>query len=281
MTRAILITGASSGIGATSARELAGRGCLVFAGMRTPPAATSDRTTSDRVVPIELDVTDAASIAAAVARVNTLLTEAGLSGLHGLVNNAGIAISGPLEIVPTAELRRQFEVNVFGAMAVTQASLSLLRRGARIVNMGSIAGRSTVPLLGPYAASKSALASLTDALRQELKEFGIDVSLIEPGSIATPIWGKGQRASETLEHDADPTLIARYADVIARVRRAAITAERGAIPPEAVARAVTHALLAPKPRTRYLVGLDARVQAVLKAWLPDRLHDSLLRRIMA
>ena len=183
----VLVTGASSGIGLASALRLAGAGWRVYGGVRT--AADADALRQHGIEPVELDVTDAAQIDAATAAVGP--------ELDGLVDNAGIAVAAPLELVPLDELRRQLEVNVVGQIAVLQAVLPALRRArGRVVLMGSIGGRSALPFLGPYAASKHALEALADSLRVELRPFGLAVSIVEPGSIATPIWRKGaDRAS--------------------------------------------------------------------------------------
>jgi NAD(P)-dependent dehydrogenase (short-subunit alcohol dehydrogenase family) len=276
---AVVITGASSGIGAACACDLAARGWLVYAGVRDPEAGRAlQARAGGRLTPLSLDVTDAASIGAAAA---TVTQAAGAAGLAGLVNNAGIAVSGPLEIVPLADLRRQFEVNVIGVVAVTQAFLPLLRRArGRIINIGSIAGRSTLPVLGPYSASKHALESLTDALRLELQPFGIEVSIVEPGAIATPIWHKSQAAAATLEAAAARELRELYADVVTRVRRATEQAAGTASHPDTVVRVVRHALTASRPRTRYVVGAGARWRLVLRALLTDRLQDRLLTAVL-
>src|SRR5919198_2886732 len=189
-----LITGASTGIGEACALRLDARGWRVFAGVRREEDAARLRSQlSERSQPVIVDVTDPASIARATATVSSVLKE---EGLAGLVNNAGIAVAGPLEFLSLEEFRRQLEVNVTGQLAVTQACLPQLRRGrGRIVFMGSIAGRVTFPMMGPYSASKHALEALADALRVELQPWGMHVSIVEPGSIATPIWRKGEEAA--------------------------------------------------------------------------------------
>ncbi|RPH80553.1 MAG: SDR family NAD(P)-dependent oxidoreductase, partial [Nitrospiraceae bacterium] len=223
---------------------------------------------------ITLDVTDEQSIRGSVEVVQKVVGE---GGLGGLVNNAGIVIGSPLEVIPLPQLRKQLEVNVIGQIAVTQAFLPLLRRGrGRIVNMGSIAGRGTIPLLGPYSASKFALEALTDALRMELQPWGIQVSIIEPGAIATPIWEKSAKTAEGLEASASEEAKALYGEAIIRVRDAVVQAAQRAIAPEAVVRAVHHALTSSRPHTRYLVGSDAKLRAWMVKWLPDRVQDRLL-----
>src|SRR5574341_210753 len=272
---AVVITGASTGIGAACALHLADHGFQVFAGVRDRQAGevlAGGR--AARLIPIHLDVTEQGSIRDAVDRVTQQLGDAGLAGL---INNAGIAVGSPLEVIPIDHLRRQFEVNVFGQIAVTQAFLPLLRKGhGRIVNMSSIAGRATIPLMGPYSASKFALEALTDALRLELQSWGIKVSVIEPGAIATPIWEKSLKAASSLETTAASALTFRYTEMVKRIKEAVEKAAERAIPPDAVVQAVVHALTAARPRTRYLVGTDAKIRAWMVKWLPDRLNDRLL-----
>jgi NAD(P)-dependent dehydrogenase (short-subunit alcohol dehydrogenase family) len=273
--KAIVVTGASTGIGAACALDCAGRGMTVFAGVRDHRAGEALASKGGKaLIPITLDVTDEPSIARSVEMVRRFV---GDGGLAGLVNNAGIVVGSPLEVIPLSQLRTQLEVNVIGQIAVTQAFLPLLRQGrGRIVNMGSIAGRGTIPLLGPYSASKYALEALTDALRMELQPWGIHVSIIEPGAIATPIWEKSAKKAEDLEASASEEAKALYGEAVSRIRDAVAQAAQRAIAPEAVVRAVHHALTASHPRTRYLVGTDAKLRAWMVKWLPDRVQDRLL-----
>lgn len=277
--KAVVITGASTGIGAACAWHLDRLGFTVLAGVRRIEDGDALKArASARLQPILLDVTDGASIEQARQAVAGLV---GPRGLAGLVNNAGIAVAGPLEAVPIADLRRQFEVNVIGQVAVTQAFLPLLRQGrGRIVNMGSIAGRAAMPVMGPYSASKFALEALTDALRLEVQQWGIQVSIVEPGAIATPIWTKSGAKAEELEATTTEDMKGLYAGVIAGVRVRVAEAAARAIPPEAVAQAVEHALTAARPKTRYLVGRDAKVRALMIKLLPDRWSDRLMTRIL-
>jgi NAD(P)-dependent dehydrogenase (short-subunit alcohol dehydrogenase family) len=220
-----------------------------------------------------LDVTDPAQIAAAAEHAG--------DRLDGLVNNAGVAVSAPLELLPLDELRRQLEVNLIGQIAVTQALLPALRAArGRVVLMGSIGGRSAIPFLGPYAASKFALEAVADVLRLEVQPFGIDVAIVEPGSIATPIWTKGAETGQSIAAAWSDEHRALYATKLAEIGRAAAAAARRGAPPDDVAKAVEHALTAAKPRTRYPVGRDARRRARLER-LPDRLRDRVLSRYLA
>src|SRR5512134_844194 len=277
--RFVLITGASTGIGAACAMGCAGQGMTVFAGVRNPDAGAALRARGGAaIIPLELDVTDGESIERAAGMVERHVGDA---GLFGLVNNAGIAIGSPLELVPLAQLRRQLEVNVVGQIAVTQAVLPLLRRArGRIVNMGSIAGRGTIPMTGPYSASKHALEALTDALRLELYPWGIEVSIIEPGAISTPIWDKSLQISLDVEKDIPVETKHLYEAAAARIRETMSGAAARAIPPDAVVRAVLHALTAKRPKTRYLVGRDAKLRALMLKWLPDRFQDWILKKVL-
>jgi NAD(P)-dependent dehydrogenase (short-subunit alcohol dehydrogenase family) len=276
---AVLVTGASTGIGRACALELDARGFNVFAGVRKEEDGRRlAEEASDRLAAVRIDVADGASIEAAVAQIGE--RTAG-RGLRGLVNNAGIAVGGPLEFLPLDDVRRQFEVNLIGQLAVTQACMPLLRTGGgRIVNMGSIGGRVPPPFVGPYAASKSAMRALTDSLRQELRPWGIPVSIIEPGTISTPIWDKGAASTDELAEKLPPRAHELYGGAVEAMRKATVRLNKQGIPPERVAKAVAHALTAARPRPRYLVGPDARVQLALSRVLPTRVFDGLVARLL-
>ena len=277
--RFVLITGASTGIGAACAIGCAERGMTVFAGVRDLVAGDALQAKGGKaIIPVQLDVTDGESIRNAA---DVVARHVGQAGLSGLVNNAGIAIGSPLELIPLQQLRRQLEVNVVGQIAVTQAVLPLLRRArGRIVNMGSIAGRGTIPLMGPYSASKHALEALTDALRLELYPWGIEVSIIEPGAIATPIWDKSMQISLDVESEMPAGSRHLYEAAARSVRESVGQAAARAIPADAVVEAVLHALMAKRPNTRYLVGRDAKLRAIMLRWLPDRLQDWILKKVL-
>lgn len=277
--RAVVVTGASTGIGAACALQLDRLGFTVFAGVRkSEDGMALQKVGSDRMVPLELDVTDLTTIRKSHAVVLESTRE---RGLFGLVNNAGIAVVGPLEAVPISHLRQQLEVNVIGQVAVTQAFLPLVRQArGRIVNMGSIAGLSTMPLMGPYSASKFALEAITDALRLEVRQWGIHVAIIEPGAIATPIWNKSAIEAAEREAAIETELRTLYKPVVAAVRKVVGEASKRAISPDAVARVVVDALTAPTPKTRYRVGLDAKIRALMVRLLPDRISDRMLTWIL-
>jgi NAD(P)-dependent dehydrogenase (short-subunit alcohol dehydrogenase family) len=274
-----VVSGASTGIGEATALHLDRMGFRVFAGVRRESAGEALRArASERLVPLPLDVTDAASIAAAA---KTVASAVGDAGLDGLVNNAGIGIAGSLEFLDLDRLREQLEVNVVGAVAVTQAFLPLLRRATgRIVQIGSMAGYSANPFLGPYAASKHALEGLSDSLRRELRPWRIEVSIVEPGSIETPIWGKAWEQADELRAGAGARELELYGEAFERMVAFMKSAAGRAIPAQRVADSVHHALTAARPRTRYRVGRDAQVALWLTRLLPARGLDALLGRII-
>jgi NAD(P)-dependent dehydrogenase (short-subunit alcohol dehydrogenase family) len=274
---AVLVTGASTGIGAACALELDRLGWRVFAGVRSEADGQrlADKASAG-LAPVRIDVTDEASIAEAAGIIRDAVGE---NGLGGLVNNAGIGVPGPIEVVPMAMVRRQFDVNVIGQIAVTQAMLPLVRAArGRIVNIGSISGRIAAPYLGIYAGSKFAMEALTDALRVEVRRWGISVSIVEPGSVATPIWEKSRAAADAMTEEATPESLGLYAADIERFREATGKAAETAMPADKVVRVVVHALTARRPRTRYPVAADTRIAIAIFRFLPDRIRDRLVRR---
>jgi NAD(P)-dependent dehydrogenase (short-subunit alcohol dehydrogenase family) len=254
--------------------RLARAGWRVLAGVRADLDGERLRAAvGENLEPVTIDVTDAATIAAVAQAI-------GDEPLHGLVNNAGTALAMPLEFLPLDELRRQLEVNLVGHVAVTQAFLPNLRsEQGRIVNVGSIAGRSSLPFLGAYAASKHALEAVTDALRIELRPFGIAVTIIEPGTIATPIWRKGGELLRQLAAGMPKELDELYGERMKAFRYAAEAAGRRAEPADDVAIVVERALTAERPKPRYLVGRDARRRSVVER-LPARLRDRVYERVL-
>jgi NAD(P)-dependent dehydrogenase (short-subunit alcohol dehydrogenase family) len=263
--RTALVTGASSGIGRACAAALVSSGWRVLAGVRREGDAP------DGTEEVLLDVTEPEQIADAAGLVDEL---------DGLLNNAGIAVAAPLEMVPPEELRYQLEVNLIGQVAVTQAVLPALRRArGRIVFMGSIAGRSALPFLSPYAASKHALEAIADSLRLELRPFGIHVSIVEPGTIKTQIWNTSAGRADKLLASADGQIGELYADRIAKFRKIALRRGAAGASTEGVVKVVLDALTAERPRTRYLVGRDARLRARFER-LPDRVRDRIYERVL-
>ena len=277
---AVIITGASSGIGKACSLFLDQRGYRVFAGVRTSSAADMLKTeASSRLAPVMLDITDTAQIQRAVQEIKTNLANSGR--LVGLINNAGIILSGPLEFFPLERLREQLQVNVIGPIAVTQAFLPLIRNGkGRIINMGSASGLFAPPFLGPYAASKFAMEAWTDALRRELRPEGIPVSLIESGAIETPIWDKSQAVANFLESALPDQGKVLYGKALAAGRKQIAALRRRAASPFVVAKVVHKALISHHPKPRYLVGMDAHVQAFLSRWVPARLVDDVIAKLL-
>ena len=286
--RSVLVTGASTGIGRATALRLDAAGWRVFAGVRKQTDADGLAAAgSDHLVPLILDVTESDQIAAAVERIGS---EGG--ALHGLVNNAGIAVPGPLETLPIEDFRRQVEVNLTSQVAVTQAMLPLLRHApavpfgrdgpaaararGRIVFISSIGGRVAFPFFGAYHAAKFGIEAVGDVFRQELRPWDISVSIVEPGSIDTPIWERGGDEVNAIEARGGGAQRQLYGQALEDFREVTRdTAARG-IPPEKVAAAIEHALSAARPRPRYLVGADAKVQARLAQVIPTRLFDRIV-----
>ncbi len=270
----VVVTGASSGIGEACVLRLARGGFDVFAGVRNDEDAERADALHERIKPLKIDVADEASVAAAKQEV-------GDRPVAGLVNNAGISVTGPLEFVPLDEFRHQFAVNVIGQIGVTQAFLPGIRAGkGRIVNIGSVGGKVAAPLLSPYAGSKFAMEGITDSLRRELRPLGVHVAIVEPGAVATEIWRKGTAAANELLESAPPEAEAVYGKVIAAIRKQAAKATAQAIPPDEVAKLVEHALTASRPRTRYPVGRDVKMRIRASGLLPDKAFDALIARAL-
>ncbi len=271
----IMITGASKGIGRATALYLDKKGFTVLAGVRSQ--ADGDqlcREASSRLQPVMVDITHVEQVAQLAETVNQIV---GQNGLGGLVNNAGIAVAAPLEFLPIDEFRRQIEVNLTAHLMVTQALLPYIRQAkGRIINISSIGGRLAGPMLGAYHASKFAMEGLTDSLRQELAPWGIKVVSIEPGAIATPIWESGSNTADRLLAQMPALAQEYYATAIAGSRAFAAKASKTGLAPEKVAEVIEQALTAPKPRTRYPVGTDAKIGTRIIAHLPDTWRDWML-----
>ncbi|WP_079147644.1 SDR family oxidoreductase [Streptomyces thermolilacinus] len=269
---AVVVTGASSGLGRECALALEERGFHVIAGVRRSEDGEKLLAESlhGRLRPAVIDITDEASV-----RASAELAAREYGALRGLVNNAGICVPGPLECVEGDQFRRQLDVNVVGHLEMVRAHLPLLRRArGRIVNVTSGLGKAAVPFLGAYATAQFAKEAMSDALRRELAPGGVRVSIVAPGAILTPIWGKVSDAGERVLRDAPPAVAERY--------RAAFTAFMAGngqqalasrTTPEDFARAVARALTDVRPRTRYWVGADARRMGRLARLLPDALLD--------
>lgn len=268
----VLVTGASSGIGKVSALTLAKKGFFVFAGVRKEEDAEKLRAEAPDITPVFIDVANQDSINNAFGVISEIVGE---NGLYGLVNNAGLAVAGPLEFLPIDRLRQQLEINVVGQIAVTQKLLPLIRKGkGRIVNISSISGFTAFPFKGAYAASKHAIEALSDSLRRELRPWGISVSIVEPGVIKTPIWEKSMNLVENIVSEMPEEAEKYYGSVYRNLLdRTMKRVEKKGASPEQVAAAVLHALSSKNPKTRYLVGKDADFLRYFLTKLPDRLVD--------
>jgi NAD(P)-dependent dehydrogenase (short-subunit alcohol dehydrogenase family) len=275
----VFITGASSGIGRATALLLAQHGFRVFAGVRKPTDGASLASQSaGRIVSIQIDVTDPHAVATAAQSVGAQVGDAGLAGL---VNNAGIGAPAPVEYMREDTLRRQFEVNVFGQISVTQAFLPLVRRAkGRIVNIGSVGSHIALPFGGALCGSKAAFTLLSDALRLELRPYGIHVCLIEPGAINTPAVEKTLGDPESIIAALPPAGAARYGDKLREFVRRGRAREASGSRPEIVAQAIHHALTARRPRLRYRVGKDAGIMVALPRLLPGRALDRVRLRLL-
>jgi NAD(P)-dependent dehydrogenase (short-subunit alcohol dehydrogenase family) len=274
--RAVVVTGASTGIGKAIALALAASGFKVFAGVRKQSDAEAlEREAEGTLTPLLLDVTDASSISRAAETVAALTD----GRLYGLINNAGIGLGGPLELVPMTETRKLMEVNVIGLLATTQAFVPLLRKGrGRIVSIGSLAGLVAMPGASAYAASKFAVQAITDSLRLELKPFGIRVTIVDPGAVESALWEKGRAQKQAILDAASPELLQLYAPLIEVGKRLGEN-PRDILPASCVVKDVVHALTSSNPKPRYLIGPGTKKTAKL-ARMPVWLRDWLLNKFM-
>ncbi len=274
----ILVTGASTGIGQACAIAFDRLGWHVFAGVRRDEDARRlASTASDRLRPVLLEVTDMDSVDAVAKEIDAA---AGDAGLTAVVNNAGIAVGGPVEYLAVDEWRRQFDVNVIGPVAVTRAVLPSIRRSGRrgrIVFIGSIGGRVANPFVAPYAASKHAIEAIAESMRHELASTGIRTVVIEPGAVRTPIWDKGQSAADDIEAALPPEGLERYGPAIGALRKAMQFQAKTGVDPSVVARVVERAVTSPKPAARYVVGREAKATAIAVRFLPDGARDAVMR----
>ena len=270
-----LVTGASSGIGEATALRLDADGHEVFAAVEPDSDTAGLAAASERLSVLALDVTRPASIDAAVDEVARRLAG---RGLDGLVNNAGVGFPGPLELLPLEDLRRQLEVNVVGQVAMTQALLPLVRQAAgRIVFVGSVGGILASQFAGAYHASKFAIEAIGDVWRQELEPEGIEVVLIEPSVISTPIWSKAIAYLDEMLQSSSPPIV-RYRERLTAFRESLHSADEHGKAPEDVAEVIAQALTAKKPNARYVVGAAGRVATALRPLIPDRVADKLAER---
>jgi NAD(P)-dependent dehydrogenase (short-subunit alcohol dehydrogenase family) len=269
---AVLVTGAGRGIGRAVALRMATAGWDVIAGVRDGAAGEALRAESDRIAPVTLDLASADHLAGLPAALP--------ERLDAIVNNAGVVVSGPVEAVGVEEVRRQFEINVVAQVAVTQAVLPRIRAaGGRILFVSSVSGRVSTPFTGVYSASKFAIEGIADAMRVELRPWRIPVVLIEPGSTDTDIWRNALDTADATEAAMKPEHRDLYADQAAGIRKTVKRIQRQTIPVEKVTDAVHAALTADRPRARYLIGTDSRIQVALRSALPTRAFDAALARL--
>ncbi|GGL94056.1 MULTISPECIES: SDR family oxidoreductase [Micromonospora] len=270
MQKLIVVTGASTGLGAATARDLARRGFHVLAGVRRDRDADAIRAAG--VEPVILDITNSEQVAALAARIgNDPRT------LHALVNNAGIQVNAPVEALPMAQWRWVFEVNLFGHVAVTQALLPQLLHGrGRVINISSIGGKAAMPTYGAYAGAKFALEAVSDALRREVAPLGVPVVVIEPGGVRTKMAARGIATANQLAAEMTPEHHARYGSLVQAINTMMDTGTSSGVTADAAARVIAKAVTAHRPRTRYTIGRDAALVIGLTRLLSDRMLDRVI-----
>lgn len=272
----VVVTGTSSGIGRATAEKLAADGFHVLAGVRCQEDA--DKIKQKNIEPVILDVTAIDTLRALAERV-----EQDPLGrpLRAVVNNAGIAVNAPLEMVPLDEFRRQIEVSVIGQVAVIQElTPALLNSGGRVVNIGSVGGKISMPGFGIYSAAKYAMEAINDSLRREMSSFGLKVIMITPGGVSTSLSEKGVTTADRLSKLMTPDQHRRHDRLFDAVKAQAESWATDGIPPKKVAEVVSRAIHESKPRTRYTVGRDSALLTRLVRILPDKLLDRMLRSQM-
>ena len=266
-----VITGASTGIGAATARELARRGFHVLAGVRRDRDADAIR--GPGIEPLIIDITNPDHIRALATRVHG---DPQGRAVRALVNNAAIQVNAPVEAFAIDEWRRMFEVNLFGHVAVTQALLpALFRSKGRVVNISSVGGKIAMATYGPYAGTKFALEAVSDSLRRELAPFGVQVVVVEPGAVRTGMLGRAIATAHELASTMTPEQSQRYGGLVQAVNTQAESFTKSGLPADAAAKVIAKAVTARKPRTRYTVGRDAALLTRLARFLPDRMLDLL------
>ena len=277
--KSVVITGASRGIGRTSALLLDKSGFKVFAGVRSREDGEQlVRKSSGNIIPVTIDVIKQDTIDSAANKIAGIIKS---SGIWGLVNNAGIAIAGPMEFMPMERIREQFEINFFGQISVTQRFLPLIRQGkGRIINISSKEAILAMPLIGPYCASKFALEAFSDALRLELKQWNIPVSIIQPGTIATQIIEQSISSAEECVRDLPEHAGELYNECFIAARKTADKILKAAIPTEKVAKTILKALTVKKPKPRYTVGVDARALSIMSRLMSDNMMDKIILKQM-
>jgi NAD(P)-dependent dehydrogenase (short-subunit alcohol dehydrogenase family) len=272
----IVVTGASTGMGAATARELACRGFQVLAGVRREIDADALR--GDGIEPHILDITVESDVAAIADRV---AADPLGRPLRALINNAGIAVNAPVEALPIAEWRRQFEVNLFGHVAMIQALMpSLLRSSGTVVNISSVGGKVALPTYPAYAGTKFALEALSDSMRREVSDLGVKVVVVEPGAVKTEMAQRGVATADRLKAGMTADQLERYGGLIDAMSNLARSFDTDGVPAERAAKVIANAATAPRPRTRYTVGRDAAILLRLSRVVSDRFLDHVVRLIL-
>lgn len=275
MNLSVVITGASTGIGQAAAIHLAKNGHQVFAGVRKAKDGETLRTLEPKIIPVILDVCSTESLKKAAHEIAGFRDK---SRTFCLVNNAGIAVSGPVEALKMSEWRKQFDVNVFGLIEATQIFLPMIRETkGRIINVSSINGRMSAPFMGAYSASKFAVEALSDAMRIELAPLGVNVTVIQPGPIATPIWAKGIDHRDEVMAQCDSERLPIYMSMYEKFEKLLVAVSKRAIPVEHVAKAIEKELLSSNPAARVIVaGAKSHFETRLSEWLPEKVFDKLV-----
>src|ERR1700761_6610423 len=272
----IVVTGTSTGMGAATAKELAGRGFHVLAGVRREIDADALR--GDGIEPLILDITVESDVAAVADRV---AAHPRGRPLRALINNARIAVNAPVEALPIAGGRRQFEVNLFGHVAMIQALMpSLLRSSGTVVNISSVGGKVALPTYPAYAGTKFALEALSDSMRREVNHLGVKVVVVEPGAVKTEMAQRGVATAERLKAGMTADQLERYGDLIDAMSNLARSFDTDGVPAERAAKGIANAATAPRPRTRYTIGRDAAILARLSRVVSDRFLDRVVRLIL-
>ncbi|MGB7871419.1 MAG: SDR family oxidoreductase [Mycobacterium sp.] len=272
----IVVTGASTGMGAATARELARRGFHVLAGVRREIDADALR--GDGIEPHILDITVESDVAAIADRV---AADPLGRPLRALINNAGIAVNAPVEALPIAEWRRQFEVNLFGHVAMIQALMpSLLHSSGTVVNISSVGGKVALPTYPAYAGTKFALEALSDSMRREVNDLGVKVVVVEPGAVKTEMAQRGVATADRLKAGMTADQLERYGGLIDAMSNLARSFDTDGVPAERAAKVIANAATAPRPRTRYTIGRDAAILLRLSRVVSDRFLDRVVRLIL-
>ncbi len=267
----VIITGASSGIGEATARELARLGFYVLAGVRRDQDADAIRGQS--IEPLVLDITNPGHVNALAARVRE---DPEGRAVRALINNAGVGVNAPFEVFPIDEWRRLFEVNFFGHIMMTQALLpALIRSKGRVINISSVGGKIAMATYGPYAGTKFALEAVSDSLRREIAGLGVKVIVVEPAAVQTQIGAQAIATAHRIAATMTPEQDQRYGALVHAVTGQAASAMESGVSADVAAQVLAKAVTARKPRTRYTIGREGALLPLL-TMMPDRMLDRVL-----